>query len=133
MRPNYIKGRDVSDRPPPIYERWNSFSRVVQRELETREPRMWDPSPRLSVEDWLIEQRKLVIDGSAGTTSYRIEGDVEKAGFLRYDITNLAYFLPGRRSAAIIGVGGGRDMISARLFGVERVTGVELNPLIMGP
>jgi len=132
LRPNYIKGRDVSERPPPIYERWNSFSRVAQRDLESRVPRMWGPSPRLPVEDWAIEQRKLVIDGVAGTTSYRIEGDVEKAGFLRYDITNLAYFLPERRSAAIIGVGGGRDMISARLFGVERITGVELNPLIMG-
>ena len=132
LRPKYIKGSDVSERPAPIYERWNSFSRVAQRELQSREPRMWGPSPRLPVQDWAIEQRKLVIDGSAGTTSYRIEGDVEKAGFLRYDVTNLAYFLPDRRSAAVIGVGGGRDMISARLFGVEEVTGVELNPLIMG-
>ncbi len=129
---NYIKGRSVSELPAPIYERWNSFSRIAQYELLTHTPRMWGPSPRFPAQEWAIEQRNLVIDGVAGTTSYRIEGEIEKAGFLKYDVTNLAYFLPDRRSAAVIGVGGGRDMLSARLFGVEEVTGVELNPLIMG-
>ncbi len=130
--PSYIKGRSVSQLPAPIYERWNSFSRVTQYELSARAPRMWGPSPRFPAQQWTIEQRALVIDGDAGTTSYRIEGDVAKAGFLKYDVTNLAYFLPDRRSAAIIGVGGDRDMLSARLFGVEKITGIELNPLIMG-
>ena len=129
--PNYIKGHSISERPAPIYDRWNSFSRVVQYELPARTPLMWGPSPRFPAQDWAIEQRVLLIDGDAGAASYRIEGEVEKAGFLEYDVTNLAYFLPDRRSAAIIGVGGGRDMISARLFGVEEVTGIELNPLIM--
>ena len=130
--PNYIKGRSVSELPAPIYERWNSFSRVVQYERTARTPHLWGPSPRFPAQEWAIAQRELEIDGDAGTTSYRIEGDVEKAGFLKYDVTNLAYFLPERRSAAVIGVGGGRDMLSARLFGVEEVTGIELNPLIMG-
>ena len=131
IRPAYIKGTHVSESVSPIYVRWNSFSRIAQYPLPASEPRMWGPAPNFSAQDWSIEQRVLVIDGDAGTTSYRIEGEVEKAGFLKYDVTNLAYYLPDRGSAAVIGVGGGRDMLSARLFGVERVTGVELNPIIM--
>jgi hypothetical protein len=131
ISPNYIKGRHVSERPAPIFERWNSFSRIAQYEVPSLRPRLWGPSPRFRSEDWAIEQRQLVIDGFAASSSFRIEGNVEKAGFLAYDLTNLAYYLPNRRSAAVVGVGGGRDVISARLFGVEEVTGIELNPLIM--
>lgn len=131
IEPHFIKGSSVADLPAPLYERWNSFSRVALYADHERTPRMWGPSPRFHDRPWAIDQRELVIDGDAGTASYRIAGDVAKAGFLKYDVTNLAYFLPGRRSAAIIGVGGGRDMISARLFGVDRITGVEINPLIL--
>ena len=70
------------------------------------------------------------IDGDAGTLAFRWDGNVARAGFLKYDVTNLAYFLPGHRRAAVIGVGGGRDMLSARVFGVPDVTGVEINPIL---
>src|SRR6185437_1490313 len=71
------------------------------------------------------------IDGDAGTLAYRWDGDVAHAGFLKYDVTNLAHWLPGHRRAAVIGVGGGRDMLSARVFGVPDVTGVEINPILV--
>ena len=32
--------------------------------------------------------------------------------------------------AAIIGVGGGRDILSALLFGTKRIHGIEINPAI---
>ncbi len=132
IHPQYIKGHVVRDMPTPLFEKWNSFSRVAQYDITPTRPHMWGPSPRFPAQDWPIEQRWLNIDGDAATTSYHIAGDVEKAGFLRYDVTNLAYFLPERRRAAVIGVGGGRDMLSARVFGVEQITGVEINPIIMG-
>ena len=50
------------------------------------------------------------------------------SAFLKYDVTNLAYFLPDRKRAAIVGVGGGRDIVSAAVFGYRDITGVELNP-----
>ncbi len=43
----------------------------------------------------------------------------------------LAYRLPGIHKAAIIGVGGGRDVMTAYLFGVPDITGVELNPIFV--
>ena len=40
-------------------------------------------------------------------------------GFLRYDVTNLAYAIPNLKTDAVIGVGGGRDVLSQRLFGLK--------------
>ena len=52
-------------------------------------------------------------------------------GFLRYDVTNLAYAIPNLKTGAVIGVGGGRDVLSQRLFGLSDVTGIEINPIIV--
>ena len=52
-------------------------------------------------------------------------------GFLRYDITNLAYFLSDRPRVLVIGVGAGRDILSAALFGRKAITGVEINPIFI--
>ena len=51
--------------------------------------------------------------------------------FLRYDVSNLVYAVPNLTTGAVIGVGGGRDVLSQRLFGVPDVTGVEINPIII--
>jgi hypothetical protein len=117
----------------PWFERWNSFSRVIAYPPTPPRatPAMWGPSPTFAGRDWLLSQSLLNIDGDAGTTAYGIAGDLRRAQFLRYDLTNLAYHLPNRRSAAIIGVGGGRDVLSARVFGIPDVTGVEINPVFV--
>ena len=61
----------------------------------------------------------------------RFTGDANSVDFLRYDITNLAYAARNKGRVAIIGVGGGRDVLSAHVFGVRDVTGVEVNPLFI--
>ncbi len=113
----------------PAAQQWNSFSRVrAQPEFNGR-PDMWGPSPNMpSVE---VQQRAMNIDGSAATAMYRYNGDITSVEFLKYDVTNLAYRIRNRGRSAVIGVGGGRDMISAHLFGFEDVTGVELNPIFI--
>ena len=78
-----------------------------------------------------FEQRALNIDGGAGTALYRFDGNLERLGFLRYDVTNLAYAIPNLKTGAVIGVGGGRDVLSQRLFGLGDVTGIEINPIIV--
>ena len=62
---------------------------------------------------------------------YRFDGNLASLGFLRYDVTNLAYAIPNLKTGAVIGVGGGRDVLSQRLFGVSDVTGIEINPIII--
>jgi len=112
----------------PWHETWNSFSRVIAGKPEFDSPQMWGPSPAFVGQDWRLSQSRLNIDGDAGTAAYGVEGDVSRAAFLEYDVTSLAYHMPHRRRAAIIGVGGGRDVLTARYFGIPEIVGVEINP-----
>src|SRR3984893_17710645 len=91
---------------------------------ETVTPAMFGASPRLPHST--IEQRALNIDGGAGTALYRFDGILENLGFLRYDVTNLAYAIPDLKTGAVIRVGGGRDVLSQRIFALSDVTGVEI-------
>src|SRR5882757_236626 len=128
VRPTIIK--DHVETPADLaYDRWNSLSRITVSRSETVTPAMFGASPRLPHST--IEQRALNIDGGAGTALYRFDGILANLGFLRYDVTNLAYAIPDLKTGAVIGVGGGRDVLSQRLFGLSDVTGVEINPIII--
>jgi hypothetical protein len=130
LQPLVVKGQIEAVTNPPIFVRWNSFSRIAVFNWARQPPHMWGPSPTLDGEKWAMPQRSMNIDGDAATVSYPVAGDLARAGFLKYDVTNLAQYLPGHKSAAVIGVGAGRDILSARVFGVPRITGVEINPIL---
>ena len=130
IEPLVVKGKLETTADAPLLTKWNSFARISASDIGVRPAGLWGPSPTYQSADWPIEQRLMNIDGDAGTLAFRWDGNVARAGFLKYDVTNLAYFLPGHRRAAVIGVGGGRDMLSARVFGVPDVTGVEINPIL---
>jgi len=51
--------------------------------------------------------------------------------FLRYEVNSLGARLRAGGSAAIIGVGGGRDVLSCALFGFHRIVGIEINRSIV--
>jgi predicted membrane-bound spermidine synthase len=110
---------------------WNSFSRVDVSPIFRGPPTMWGPSPRIFERRWIADQVNLIIDGDAGSTAYRFSGNFDEVGFLQYDVTNLAYFLPGRERGVVVGVGGGRDVLSAAFFGLKEITAVELNPILV--
>jgi SAM-dependent methyltransferase len=65
-----------------------------------------------------------VLTGFDGTHLQHLE-------HLKYDVTNLAHYLRDRARVLVIGVGGGRDVLSALLFGQERVVAVDLNQDIL--
>jgi hypothetical protein len=111
------------------FMRWNSYSRVRADRMVHGDAGMWGPSPKMP--DTEIDQRWMNIDGDAGTVMYRFGGDIARLDFLKYDITSLAHRIRNRGKAAIIGVGGGRDLLTAYLFGFRDVTGVELNPIFV--
>lgn len=62
---------------------------------------------------------------------FHYDGGLESVSFLEHDIVSLAYHLPGIRKSAVIGVGGGRDILTAHYFNVADITGVELNPIFI--
>ncbi len=111
------------------YEEWNSISRVtVKKETKDIEPFAWGPSPIFPY-DMKVTGKFLTIDGDAGTPITKFDGDFSKHSYLEYDVTNIAYTMPNINSAAIIGVGGGRDLLSAKYFGVDTVTALDVNPV----
>lgn len=112
-----------------VYQEWNSFSRIDVYKPQLEPPFMWGPSETMP--DLEIEERAMLIDGAAGTAMYRFSGDPAELDFLKYDVTNAAYEIRKEGRAAVIGVGGGRDLLSAYGAGFRDVTGVELNPVFV--
>jgi len=143
-----------------LFSKWNSFSRVA---VYDRQHGDWSLSPRYK---GLVPQTRFMdIDSAASTPILRFHGDLAEAGYLRYELTALAYRLmeaaPGQDvmtatpgpspdgaaatqasgppeaagpkpafTALVIGPGGGRDLLSALVFGAAHVDGVEINPII---
>ena len=110
--------------------KWNSFSRIAVTNSTIDIPFAWGPSP-LMPRGSRVEQRDLNIDGAAGTVMALYSDEPGALDFLRYDVTNLAYYARNSGRSAVIGVGGGRDILSAHLFGFRDITGVELNPIFV--
>jgi spermidine synthase len=71
------------------------------------------------------------IDNNAGTSITRFDGDLASMQFLRYDVTSLGAQLRAGGTAAIIGVGGGRDVMTAAVNGFHRIVGIEVNSAIV--
>src|SRR5690349_5690312 len=120
----WAKGNEQTN---TLFERWNTYSRVRVRPLGESMPFGWgfthDPDVR-------INQNLLDIDADAATVITRFDGDLSKLSYLKDDVINAAYLVQPPSDAAIIGVGGGRDILSALLFGAKRIRGIEINPAI---
>jgi len=128
ITPIAIKGRLID---PATYElqKWNSFSWVTVSKPGKGPPQLWGASP-LAPDDQELVQSQFLIDGEASTTLRRFStpADIEH---LRYDVTNLVYYLRPKGGVCVIGVGAGRDLQSAILFGQERIVGVDVNPVFI--
>jgi hypothetical protein len=119
----WIKGG--RNRGGGLYEKWNALSRIHVRETGS-DPFGWGMSPAYRP-PYALEQLYLNIDSGAATVITRFNGDLERLEHLKHDITALAHHLRSNTSVLVIGVGGGRDILTALAFGQERVTGVEIN------
>ena len=73
----------------------------------------------------------MLIDALAGTVLTRYKGDPQQVDFLKYDVTNLAHWVRKDANVLVVGVGGGRDILSALAFDQKSVTGVEINGQIL--
>jgi hypothetical protein len=78
-----------------------------------------------------VEQLWLEQDGSAGTPITKRTGDPDALSHLMYDVTSLAYQVRPAEHVCVIGAGGGRDILTAKLAGALSVDAVELNPHIV--
>ncbi len=109
-----------------LFSKWNSFSRIA-----VYDRRHGDWSLSATYAGPMPDSRFMDIDSAASTPIIRFSGDLASVAYLKAELTALAYHLaqPGF-TALVIGPGGGRDLLSALVFGASRVDGVEINPII---
>jgi hypothetical protein len=106
VRMTWSKGQQEAE---ALFERWNSYSRIKVT---------GDPA----------EQRlALRIDGSAATAIRRFDGDRAPHGDLKKQAAAVVHALRPGAAVAIIGVGGGQEMLMAHLFDQKPVVGIEMN------
>jgi spermidine synthase len=127
---------------PVLFSKWNSFSRIG---VYDQPYGAWSLSDRYTGP--LPDTHLMDIDSAAGTQILRFSGDLRDVEYLQYELTAIGYRLfsaPGAPSvhsepetraatpfrALVIGPGGGRDLLSALVFGASSVDGVEINPII---
>ena len=115
----------------PLYETWNSHSRVrVAGDPVTEMPAIgWGLSQKVPA--MRLHQLQLDIDNCAATVMTGFDGNPESVRHLRYDITNIAHYLRSQPDVLVIGAGGGRDVLSALVFGARSVTAVDINKNII--
>lgn len=110
-----------------LFERWNTYSRVRVTAFGESKPFGWGLAQEPSTK---IDQHYLDIDADAGTVITRMDGDIGKLSYLKDDVINAAYLVQPPADVAVVGVGGGRDILSGLLFGAKRIHGIEINPAI---
>jgi spermidine synthase len=113
------------------FEKWNTYSRIRVTRPRTMPVVLWGASSKLPPGTSVPEVLISIDDLYNATDMFHYDGTLNSISFLQYDIVNLAYRLPGIHKSAVIGLGGGKDILSAHLFGVTDITGVELNPIIV--
>ena len=123
----WVKGG--KNRGGGVYEKWNALSRIYVGD-NGGVPFGWGMSPAYRPKQKL-EQLYLNIDSGAATVITKFDGKLDSLEHLKYDVTALAHYLRRQDSVLVIGVGGGRDILTSLVFGQKRVVGVEINPDIL--
>jgi len=123
---------DMQRGEAPIYEKWNSFSRVIiagDPDVSVQ-PFGWGLSSTYRIH-FLVQQLYVLIDSGALTVMTHYGGDFRNLDYLQYDITNFAHYFRPDSHVVVIGAGGGRDVLSALAFGQKSVTAIEMNQGIL--
>jgi hypothetical protein len=112
------------------YSRWNAHSFVEVFPLTETSARQagWGMSRR-TPDAFHIRGHAIAIDEKAGTSIAEFHGDTKALEYLRYDVTNAAHQVRHDADVCVIGVGGGRDILSALYFQQHSVVGIELNDI----
>jgi hypothetical protein len=132
LRVRQTKSYDESELPL-LYERWTPTARLSFADLKQifgidRPGFGWGfgtKAPAVTVPQIWMEQ-----DASAGTPITSFDGDTKDLSefdYLLYDVTSVGYQLRDSKRVAVIGGGGGRDILTALRSGATDVDAVELN------
>jgi hypothetical protein len=120
----YPKSRLLWERNQVEWSAWNTHAYLAVGRPLPGPAFFWGAG--LGAEKFTTTAAWMLIDGGAGTVITQWNGDRAALEWVQYDITAAPYHLR-RGDAAVIGVGGGRDILSAIWGGNASVTGIEIN------
>ncbi|MFH1288594.1 MAG: FUSC family protein, partial [bacterium] len=114
-----------------LISKWNSYSHVavypLQGDVEVN--RSWGISTRYT--GFVPPHLNMVVNEIDYTPIINFNGDLSKMEFLKYDLASLPYYLTESPNVLIIGPGGGKELLLAKLFNARHVSAVEINPLVI--
>ncbi|MBI3782375.1 MAG: hypothetical protein HY270_03130 [Deltaproteobacteria bacterium] len=108
------------------FEKWNAFTRLTIDDYIPI-PFGWGIAPTVDRTRLSVPQKQLMIDGAAFTVLTGFDGDAGKLQHLEWDVTVLPHVIRASGPVLVVGVGGGRDLLTALHFGHRRIVGVEVN------
>lgn len=111
------------------HESWSIHGQVLALQSKRDMPWYWGAGK--GAERFSVESTLMLIDGGAGTSMTRWDGNTGNLGWTSYDVTSLPYHLRRGGDVAIIGVGGGRDVLTALWAGSRSVTGIEISQALV--
>jgi SAM-dependent methyltransferase len=112
-----------------LKEYWNIYSEVLVSQTLVDKPQYWGAGD--GAEAFRVPGFPMGIDGVAGTTLASWDGRSESLEWVEYDVTSLAYHLRRGADVAVIGVGGGRDILAALRAGSRSIRGIEINKIFL--
>jgi len=126
IQPMSDQGKELSDiladrtlRARIIDSRWSAFGRTDLVELES------DPHTKV-----------IFVDGGAQTRMFHFDGNfnssIGEVPFVKNTTQYFPYYFVSKRESLIIGPGGGLDVLTSLMSGMNHTTAVEVNPDIVG-
>lgn len=129
----------------PEYTRWNPVARVdVLPPVNIKEPMIvggvssaYLNSPEFEAQAE-YQLQFVTLDGTSMTGLFKFDGELSRFEFLRHAIISAPYQVSVEQPTTLnIGVGGGLDILLARLYGAKKITAIDLNgdvvALLHGP
>jgi len=115
-----------------LYERWNSFSRILVFGDKTvlHRPIAWGLSAKWP-QAKKVSELIVGIDSVAHTPLTQFNGDLHTVDHLQYDVVNTVHLIRPNSSVLIVGVGGGRDVLSSLYYHQKHILGIEVNDRIL--
>ncbi len=110
------------------YTAWNSHSYVIVRKPFNGRAYYWGPLKGGEV--FRTNYAWIIIDGEAGTPFTQWDGQNSALNWVPYDVTILPYFFR-HGDTAVIGVGGGRDLLAAIWGKSTSIVGIEINKILL--
>ena len=114
-----------------LEHRWTPYCRIdLLEELELRPLFGGGTAPKHS--GIRVKMMGITQDFTAPTALIRLEGgSLDQAGWSRHLLQALPYYVVKPEDVAVVGAGGGPDVLAALVAGARHVTAIEINPAIV--